>query len=130
MSSQWSRARESTRDWFGVGTPTSHGSLPTQSAETRSVAGGLAVVSVRSVAAVTELTALLEGLSAELVDTGAMYSPDGNQVGPRDAVYELQDDTELVCRIYHNPRKVEIEYNYDRPIPPDIADAIRQWELA
>jgi hypothetical protein len=46
VSSQWSRARESTRDWIGVGTPTSHGSLPTQSAETRSVARGLAVVSV------------------------------------------------------------------------------------
>ena len=46
MSSQWSRARESTRDWIGVGTPTSHGSLPTHSGETCSVATGLADVSV------------------------------------------------------------------------------------
>jgi hypothetical protein len=45
VSSQWSRAWESTSDWIGVMTPTSHGSLPTQSGETRSVATGLAVVS-------------------------------------------------------------------------------------
>jgi hypothetical protein len=37
---------ESTRDWVGVGTPSSHGYLPTQSAETRSVASGLAFVTV------------------------------------------------------------------------------------
>ncbi len=46
VSSQWSRAWESTSDWIGVTTPTSHGSLPTQSTETRSVARGLALVSV------------------------------------------------------------------------------------
>mgnify|MGYP003888483591 CR=1 FL=1 len=45
MSSQWSRARESTSDWIGVTTPTSHGFLPTQSSETRSVATALALVS-------------------------------------------------------------------------------------
>jgi hypothetical protein len=34
----------STSDWIGVTTPTSHGSLPTQSTETRSVATDRALV--------------------------------------------------------------------------------------
>jgi len=46
ISSACSRAWESTRDWFGVGTPSSHGSMPTQWTETHSVARGLGLVSV------------------------------------------------------------------------------------
>lgn len=46
MSSACSWARDATRTWFGFAAPRSHGYLPTQSAETRSVATGLAVVSV------------------------------------------------------------------------------------
>lgn len=83
-----------------------------------------------SVSATNALTDLLESLGAELVDSGAMYDADGNQEGPRDAVFDLQDDTELACKVYHSPRRVEIEYNYERPLPPDILDAIEQWQTA
>ncbi len=51
MSSQWSRARESTSDWIGVTTPTSHGYRPTQSIETRSLAADFALVSGSQVSA-------------------------------------------------------------------------------
>jgi len=40
------RAGDATRTWIGFAAPRSHGYPPTQSAETRSVATGLAVVSV------------------------------------------------------------------------------------
>jgi hypothetical protein len=40
------RARESTRDWFGLATPSSHGSRPTQCSETYPVARLLGVMSV------------------------------------------------------------------------------------
>ena len=46
MSSAWSRAWESTRDWLGVATPTSHGSMPTQWLETHCGVGALGLVSV------------------------------------------------------------------------------------
>ena len=46
VSSAWSRAWESTRDWFGVATQTSHGSLRTQWLETHSGASALGLVSV------------------------------------------------------------------------------------
>lgn len=39
-------AWDSTRDWIGVRTPSSHGSLPTQSAETHAGATALGLVSV------------------------------------------------------------------------------------
>ncbi|MCP9860871.1 DUF3721 domain-containing protein, partial [Cyanobium sp. Cruz-8D1] len=40
------RAWESTRDWLGVATPTSHGSMPTQWLETHCAAMALGLVSV------------------------------------------------------------------------------------
>jgi hypothetical protein len=42
---EWNRPRESTSDRIGVTTPTSYGSLSTQSAEPHSVAVGLALMS-------------------------------------------------------------------------------------
>jgi len=49
VSSAWSGAWKSTRDWFGVRTPTSHGSLPTQWIETHSGARAYGRVSVSQV---------------------------------------------------------------------------------
>lgn len=77
--------------------------------------------------ATEELQVALEKMGLELLDTGAMYSADGEQEGPRDLVMGVPDtETEYVFRIYHAPRKAET----DDELPSEVAEAVAKWEMA
>lgn len=89
--------------------------------------GALLEKHAESVEATEDLQRALEELGLELWDTGAMYSPEGLQEGPRDLVMGVPDtETEYAFRIYHAPRKAE----YEGTLPEEVAAAVKQWEVA
>ena len=74
--------------------------------------------------AVEELQQALEkDLGAELLDTGALYTKDGEQEGPRDLVVGLQGK-EFSFRVFHNPRKAET----DDTLPAEVSAVVSRWE--
>lgn len=69
----------------------------------------------------------LESQGLELLDTGAMYSAEGEQEGPRDLVMGVPGtDTEYVFRVYHSPRKAETDDN----LPIEVREAVATWAVA
>lgn len=66
--------------------------------------------------------ALEKQVGAELLDTGALYSPDGEQEGPRDLVVEVKGN-EYTFRVFHDPRKAET----DDTLPAEVAAVVAQW---
>lgn len=79
-----------------------------------------------SAEATEALQATLEAIGLELLDTGAMYSANGEQEGPRDLVMGVPGtETEYVFKVWHAPRKAET----DDTLPKNIAAAVRQWEV-
>jgi hypothetical protein len=77
-----------------------------------------------SFAAAETLGTLLEQeLGAETVDTGALYSPKGEQEGPRDLVVAL-GGKEYAFKVFHAPYRVETEDT----LPAGVAAVVSQWE--
>ena len=69
----------------------------------------------------------LEGIGLEMWDTGAMYSREGEQEGPRDLVMGVPGtDTEYSFRIHHSPRKAEFEDS----LPPEVKKVVKVWETS
>ena len=79
-----------------------------------------------SAEATEALQATLEAIGLELLDTGAMYSANGEQEGPRDLVMGVPGaETEYAFRVWHAPRKAETEDT----LPKDVAAAVQRWEV-
>jgi hypothetical protein len=66
--------------------------------------------------------ALEKELGAELLDTGALYTKDGEQEGPRDLVVGLKG-AEFTFRVFHDPRKAETDDN----LPSEVAAVVSRW---
>jgi hypothetical protein len=80
-----------------------------------------------SAEATEALQGALEEMGLELLDTGAMYSAEGEQEGPRDLVMGVPgSETEYAFRVYHDPRKAET----DDDLPTDVKQAVATWEVA
>ena len=73
------------------------------------------------------LKTALEKVGLEMWDTGAMYSREGEQEGPRDLVMGVPGtDTEYSFRVYHSPRKAEFEGS----LPLEVKRAVEIWETS
>jgi hypothetical protein len=74
------------------------------------------------------LTKALEQVGYTLYDTGAMYSKDGEQEGPRDASYECEGAPDLICKVYHAPMRVVWKTDGEGEVSAEVKTVLKQWE--
>jgi len=70
-----------------------------------------------------ELAGVVEKLGYELIDTGAMYSPDGEQEGGRDLVFR-KNGREYHLQLFHEPQ-VSVEVHDE--IPENLEMAVSEF---
>lgn len=76
------------------------------------------------------LTEAMEKVGYTLFDTGAVYTRDGKQDGPRDACYEREGAPDILCKVYHGPMRVEWVTEGEGEVPVAVSETLLQWEGA